>query len=53
MTSRSAVEITIRLSDFQKAAKHLSLNREEFKETDCADLLVSSYAVTFRSVDNN
>jgi len=44
------VEFVIRLSDMRKAAKQLSLNREEFGETDCADLLVSSFAATFRSV---
>jgi len=44
------VEFVIRLSDMRKAAKQLSLNREEFNETDCADLLVSSFAATFQSV---
>lgn len=50
MTKTPAVEFVMLLSEFQKAAKQLSLNRGEFKKTDCADLLVSSFAVIFRSV---
>lgn len=46
----SVVEFVIRSSDLRKATKQLSFNRGEFKETDCADLLVSSIAATFRSV---
>lgn len=44
------VSEVIRSSDLRKATKQLSFNRGEFKETDCADLLVSSFAATFRSV---
>lgn len=44
------VEFVIHLSDMRKAAKHLSLNREGFNETDSVDLLVSSIAATFRSI---
>lgn len=50
MSSDPVVEFTMKLADFRKATKHLSLNREEFKESDCADLLISSFAATFRSV---
>jgi hypothetical protein len=50
MTDKPLVEFVIRSSDFRKATKLLSLTRGEFKETDCADLLVSSFAATFRSV---
>jgi hypothetical protein len=46
----SVVEFVIRSSDLRKATKQLSFNRGEFKETDCADLLISSFAATFRSV---
>jgi hypothetical protein len=48
--STSVVEFVIRSAELRKAVKQLSLNRQEFKETDCADLLVSSFAVTFRSI---
>ena len=48
--STSMVEFVIRSSELRKAVKELSLNRQEFKETDCADLLVSAFAVTFRSI---
>jgi len=50
MKQAPAVEFAIHLSEMRKAAKRLSVNRGEFKETDCADLLVSSFAATFRSV---
>ncbi len=50
MTNAPLVEFVIRSSDLRKATKLLSLTRGEFKETDCADLLVSSFAATFRSV---
>jgi hypothetical protein len=48
MKQVSAVEFAVQLSEMRKAAKQLSLNRGDFKETDCADLLVSSFAATFR-----
>lgn len=50
MIDIESVEFMIRSSDLRKATKQLSLDRGEFKETDCADLLVSSFAATFRAV---
>ena len=50
MDMRRAVEFAIRLSDLRKANKHLLVNRGGFKQTDCADLLVSQCIATFRSV---
>jgi hypothetical protein len=46
----SVVEFVIRLSELRKAQKQLFFNRGTFKETDCADLLVSACVATFRAV---
>lgn len=50
MTDTGVVEFEIRLSELRKAKKQLLFNRGTFKETDCADLLVSSCVATFRIV---
>jgi hypothetical protein len=50
MEELPVVEFAIHFSDMRKAAKRLSVNRGEFEQTDFADLLVSSFAATFRSV---
>jgi hypothetical protein len=50
MEKLPVVEFTVRLSELRKAQKQLLVNRATFKEKDCADLLVSSCAATFRSV---
>jgi len=50
MAGLSTVEFVIRLSELRKAKKQLFFNCGEFKDTDCADLLVSSCAATFRAV---
>jgi hypothetical protein len=50
MTDIGVVEFEIRLSELRKAQKHLLFNRGAFKETDCADLLVSPCVATFRTV---
>jgi hypothetical protein len=50
MTDGGVVEFEIRLSELRKAQKQLLFNRGAFKETDCADLLVSSCVATFRTV---
>jgi hypothetical protein len=50
MADLTVVEFVIRLSELRKATKRLLFNRGEFKETDCADLLVSPCAATFRTV---
>jgi hypothetical protein len=44
------VEFAIRLSELRKAQKQLLFNRGAFKETDCADLLVSPCVATFKTV---
>ena len=44
------VEFTIRLSELRKATRRLLFNRGAFKQSDSADLLVSSCAATFRAV---
>jgi hypothetical protein len=46
----SVVEFTIRLSELRKAQKQLLFNRGVFKETDCADILISPCVATFRAV---
>jgi hypothetical protein len=50
MTDIGGVGFEIRLSELRKAQKHLLFNRGAFKETDCADLLVSPCVATFRTV---
>jgi len=50
MTDIGVVEFEIRLSELRKAQKNLLFNRGAFKETDCADLLVSPCVATFRTV---
>jgi hypothetical protein len=50
MTDIGVVEFEIRLSELRKAQKQLLFNRGVFKETDCADLLVSPCVATFRTV---
>jgi hypothetical protein len=50
MGESQVVEFTVRLSELRKAQKQLLVNRATFKEKDCADILVSSCAATFRSV---
>lgn len=50
MTDLGVVEFEIRLSELRKAQKQLLFNRGAFKETDCADLLVSPCVATFRAV---
>jgi hypothetical protein len=50
VTEMSNVEFVIRLSELRKAQKQLFFNRGAFKETDCADILVSECVATFRAV---
>jgi hypothetical protein len=50
MAGLGTVEFVIRLSELRKAKKQLFFNRGDFQKTDCADLLVSSCAATFRAV---
>ena len=50
MADLTVVEFAIRLSELRKATKRLFVSRGEFKETDSADLLVSRFIATFRTV---
>ncbi len=44
------VEFVARTEDLKRAAKHLLLNRRGYTDTDFAELLVSAYGATFRTV---
>jgi hypothetical protein len=44
------VDFSIRVGDLAKAIKQLLFNREEFADTDFADILVSETGATFRAV---